>query len=339
MSKKRKVGIIGCGKIFNRHVEAIETNSNDFELVAICDIDQNKISKYSTEHKVPGFLNYLEMLKKMKGKMNFVVIATPNSLHYPQAMNSLKHGYNILIEKPINFSHKKILAIAKYAKKLEGEAYAVLQVRYNPTVDLVKKALDKKLLGEIHSISFVQRWQRPLEYFSDWRGDINIGGRTLYEVGIHYLDILQLLFGIPKVLYTSTFQHKHKKVGIEDTILSVVQFGNKASGTIEVTIASEPRNLECSISIMGSRGFLKIGGAALDKIETAFFDNKSNETLWNKIQSNSSSSVKPNSYGTHVGSCPNHPKLYGEIAKGKGIKVEDAANSVKFIENLYLKEK
>jgi predicted dehydrogenase len=84
--------------------------------------------------------------------------------------------------------------------------------RLNPTVELLKKYLIRNLLGNIRGFSFTQRWQRPLEYFSGWRGEPDVGGGILYETGIHYLDILQLLIGNPKeVLSTKTYTTKHKK--------------------------------------------------------------------------------------------------------------------------------
>jgi len=74
------------------------------------------------------------MLKEMKGKMDFVVVATPNHLHYEMAMDALDSGYDILVEKPIAFEAKKVQEIQDKADKLGLEAYCVLQVRFNPTV-------------------------------------------------------------------------------------------------------------------------------------------------------------------------------------------------------------
>jgi UDP-N-acetyl-2-amino-2-deoxyglucuronate dehydrogenase len=335
---KYKVGIIGCGMIFDRHLEAIHANSDHFELVALCDIDPKKTEHRSKEYQVPGFTDYKEMLQKMKGKMTMVTIATPNSLHYQQAIDSLQAGYDILVEKPIDFVESRVQEIANVAKKLQRNAYAVLQVRYNPTVSMVREALDQKLFGDIRSVSLIQRWQRPLSYFESWRADINVGGRTLYEVGIHYLDIVQLLFGVPTVKASASFNNKHKHVTFEDTVFGILQFPDGASGSLEVTIASEPSNLECSIAVLGSEGFIKIGGRALDQVERVMFSNDLVTRKWEKLVANHGESLEPNSYGTHAGSCPNHPTLYQEIGAGNGIKLEDAINSIKFIENVYAKE-
>lgn len=334
----QKVGIIGCGMIFDRHLEAIQANKDHFSLVALCDVDQRKLDNRANEYKVPGFLDYKEMLKKMKGKMTMVVIATPNSLHYQQAIDAMEAGYDIIIEKPIDFTHKRLEEILEVSKKTKRNAYAVLQVRYNPTVGMVREALDEGLFGDIRSVSLIQRWQRPSTYFDSWRADEAVGGRTLYEVGIHYMDIVQLLFGVPEVKASATFNNKHKNVTFEDTVFSILKFPNRASGSLEVTIASEPSNLECSIAVLGSEGYIKIGGRALDQVERVLFNNDISAKKWEEALSRYGESIEPNSYGTHAGSCPNHPTLYAEIASGRGISVKEAMGSIRFIEEVYKKE-
>lgn len=337
--KKRKVAIIGCGHILIRHIESINENPKDFELVALCDIDKKTLEKAVKENgNIPGFTDYKKMLKEMKGKVNFVVIATPNYLHYEMAINALKEGYDILIEKPIAFKSLKVKKIQELANKLGREAYCVLQVRYNPTVKMIEEALKKKMLGNIRCVNFIQRWQRPLGYFKDWRGSLDQGGKSLYEYAIHYLDVVQRSFGVPKVKATHTFNHKHMQIPFEDTLYSIVEYNNGVSGSIEVNVAVEPSNLECSISIIGSKGFLKISGNALDKVEKASFETEDLQKKWEQLEKSFGEAITPNSYGTHVGSCPNHPTLYKEIAKGKGFKVSEAVASIKFIEDVYKKE-
>ena len=325
----QRVGIIGCGHIFPRHKEAISANNKDFKLVATCDIDPYKNADYE---------DYKEMLEQMQGKMDLVVIATPNHLHYTMALNALQAGYDILVEKPIAFEAEKVTKIQDLADKLGRNAWCVLQVRYNPTVEMLSQALKEELLGNIRSVVFVQRWQRPVGYFKDWRGMLRQGGRSLYEYAIHYLDILQLLFGNPEVKATQTFNHKHFTIPFEDTLYSVVEYKDNISGSIEVTVAVEPHNLECSISIMGSKGFVKISGNALDVIERAHFEDDILLKKWYDIVNKAGDGVVPNDYGTHVGSCPNHPILYSEIAQGRGLRIEESTDSIKFIQDIYEQE-
>lgn len=337
-TRKNKVGIIGCGGIFKRHIEAIEQNNKYFELAAICDIEKKCLEINTAGLQVPGFLSHKDMLEKMRGKMNFIVVATPNSFHYSQAMDALNYGCDVLIEKPVAFEAKRVKEISDIAKKLKRNAYVVLQVRYNPTIIRLREFIKGNDIGEVISVSLIQRWQRPPQYFESWRADKNIGGRTLYEVGIHYIDIMQLLFGKPSVITSATFCNKHKYIKFEDTIFSILRFPSGASGSLEVTVAAEPRNLECSLAILTSKGYIKIGGKALDKIEEALFSNLELSRSWDQTVAKTVASEEPNSYGAYSGSCPNHPTLYREIAKGRGIECIDTIPTISLIEEIYRKE-
>ena len=328
---KYKVGIIGCGGIFPRHIEAIEANMN-FELISVCDIQKSLVKSLGKRYDVNSYTDYKEMLAMED--LNFVVIATPNSLHKEQAIFSLGSKCDVLIEKPVSFNIEDINEIQEEAKACNQKAYCVLQVRLNPTVSLVKEVLSEGLLGEIRGFSFTQRWQRPLEYFSGWRGEPDVGGGILYETGIHYLDILQYLIGNPKeILSTKTYTTKHKEGVIEDTVYSLVDYG-KFGGTIESTIASEPHNIESSITLMGSNGYVKIGGKALNIIESANFLSNGCTIEYQNLLKKYSYSKDPNSYGSYQGSCPNHPEVYRNLDK---FSLEETNNVIILIEEIYKK--
>lgn len=326
-----KVGIIGCGGIFPRHLEAIESNSN-YELISVCDIQESLVKSLGDRYKVSHYTDYKEMISKEK--LNFIIIATPNSLHKEQSIFCLQNKCDVLIEKPVAFNINDVNEIHQCSILNKQKAYCVLQVRLNPTVLLVQDIIQNNLIGDMRGFSFTQRWQRPLEYFSGWRGEPSVGGGILYETGIHYLDILQLLLGNPnEIVSTKTYVTKHKGGIIEDTVYSILDYGS-FGGTIESTISSEPHNIESSISLMGSNGYIKIGGKALNIIESAnFLSNGATiqyETLLKKYQY----SRDPNSYGSYQGSCPNHPELYRNLDR---FGLEETFNVIKLIENIYAK--
>lgn len=325
---KRKVGIIGCGAILPRHIESISMNDN-FELVAICDIQESIVNELSEKLGVEGFTDYKKMVSS--GILDFVTIATPNSLHYEQSIYSLNNGCDILVEKPVSFTKEEVQEIIKVSKKNNRESYCVLQVRLNPTVQLVNEILKAGLLGDIRSVNFVQRWQRPIEYFTGWRSLPSVGGGTLYEVGIHYLDILQYLFGKPTVHSTKVYKTKHINTDIEDTVYSIFDFG-EFGGTCEVTIAAEPHNLECSLSILGSNGFLKIGGKAMNIVESANFLSYGSQTEFEKIRKKYKIITEPNNYGSYQGSCPNHPFVYQKL---DNFKMDETINVISLIDEIY----
>lgn len=303
-NKVYNVGIVGCGKIFPRHIEAINQNDN-FNLIAVCDIDEDKTSQHSA-----GYTDFRSMLDNED--INFAVIATPNGQHFEQAKYFLERQCDVLLEKPATLDPKQVFALLKIAENNSTKAYAVLQVRLNSCIQNLKKLIDNGALGDIRGVSLIQRWQRPEEYFSDWRGDPLVGGGLLHECGIHYLDILCYLLGKPSVISAKKYNTKHLNTEIEDTLYSLLDFGSYG-GSVEINISSEPRNLECSLSIMTSRGYIELGGKAMNSVERISFLTEaesikiSDHLLANNIVGS------PNSYGSYSGSCPNHPNLYKKI--------------------------
>ena len=295
---KYKVGIIGCGAILPRHIEAIESNPN-FTLVALCDIQPSLVKSLGKRYKVPYYTDYQKMIKEED--INFIPILTPNSLHKEQSIYALKNKCDVLVEKPVAFIAEDVKLIQEIASKNSQKAY-----------------------------SFTQRWQRPLEYFSGWRGEPEVGGGILYETGIHYLDVLQHLLGVPKITSSKVYTTKHKKGIIEDTVYALADYGG-FGGTIESTIAIEPKNLESSICLMGSNGYLKIGGKALNIIESAnFLSNGATQQYEMMVKDFTIN--QPNSYGSYQGSCPNHPEVYKNLDK---FQIMESYNVINIIENIY----
>jgi UDP-N-acetyl-2-amino-2-deoxyglucuronate dehydrogenase len=209
----------------------------------------------------------------------------------------------------------------------------VLQVRLNPAVDKVKHLIESGVIGNIRGVSLTQRWQRPIEYFSDWRGVPKIGGGTLHECGIHYIDIMCYLFGKPEVHSTKTYNTKHLDVGIEDTIHSLLDFGT-FGGILEVTISAEPQNIECSMMILADEGFIRLGGQALNKVVEAKFLKTETTREYEKIMSNVSIGRDTNSYGKYSGSCPNHPELYSRLDE---FDISISYDSIKMVDEIYKK--
>lgn len=327
--KKYNVGIIGCGAILPRHLESIEANNN-FKLVAVCDIQPSLVNSVAKRLNVKAYTDYQDMVTNKD--INFVVIATPNSLHTEQAIFALQNNCDVLVEKPVAFEKAEVDSIINAAEKYNQKAYCVLQVRLNPTVQLLKDVLNNNLLGEIRGVNLIQRWQRPLEYFSGWRAEPSVGGGTLYECGIHYLDVMQYLFGKPKIKGSSVYEIKHKQAGIEDTIYALLDFGNYG-GTCEVTIAAEPQNLECSLAILGANGYIKLGGKALNIVESANFLSHGSQIEFEKLHKQYDISTQPNSYGSYQGSCPNHPYVYQNL---DNFEISETLNVISLIDEIYI---
>lgn len=326
----KKVGIIGCGKILPRHIEAIEANK-EYHLVSICDINDSTLKSASNQLEVETFSDYKEMIHN--SDVNFIVIATPNSQHYEQAVFCLQNGCDVLIEKPATIDPAHIESIVNVAIENNRQAYAVLQVRLNSCIQNLKRLIDENVIGKLRGFGLIQRWQRPLEYFHDWRGIPKVGGGTLHECGIHYLDILCYLLGKPSVVSSKKYNTKHLSTEIEDTIYATLDFG-EFGGNVEVSISCEPSNLECSLSIMTSKGYIKLGGKAMNVFEEIQFSDSETQAKVENIVLENNSIGTPNSYGSYAGSCPNHPELYRNI---QDFSLVETRNVLYLIDEIYNK--
>jgi len=322
--KSYRVGIVGCGKILPRHMEAIEKNDN-FSLISVCDIEYEKIKNI----KASRYINIEEMIDKEN--LNFIVVATPNSLHFEHAKIAIENNCDVLIEKPATLNPGDIDKLINLSNKYSQNVYTVLQVRLNSCVQKLKHLIDSKEIGDIRGFSLVQRWQRPKEYFYDWRGEPLVGGGILHECGIHYLDVLCYLLGKPDVLFSKKYNTKHKNVEIEDTIYSFLNYGS-FGGITEVSIACEPHNIECSLTVLTDKGFIKLGGKAMNSIEgVEFVDKKMTDKIVSFFKTNDVVG-SPNSYGSYSGSCPNHPDLYRRLDK---FNIQETKNVLQLIDEIY----
>jgi UDP-N-acetyl-2-amino-2-deoxyglucuronate dehydrogenase len=332
--KKIKFGLIGCGRISSQHFVSMEAVS-EIELKAVCDIKKDRAKKIAKKYKVDWYRNYHELLKR--NDIDVVSICTPNGLHVPMGIEAAKSGKDVLMEKPLGINLKEVDKLLSLFKKKKRKLFAVLQVRFNPPIRAVKKIIEEKKLGKINNAALVVRWARPQKYFDqdEWRGTKKLDGGTLLNQGIHYVDILQWLLGPVESIFAKKDTIAHS-IEIEDIAMALLKFKNGSYATLEFTICTHPRNLECSISILGSKGTIKIGGLAADKIGTWEVENLLKPEL--------PPSLSPNVYakGLYQGSCPNHFFVYKNIVRyyqgDKSALITDgdeARKSLEIVEAIY----
>jgi predicted dehydrogenase len=141
-------------------------------------------------------------------------------------------------------------------------------MRYNPLVEMIQEAIDSKALGKLFLGSVHMLWYRPQEYFDgSWRGTRLYDGGILYNMAIHYLDLLISFFGKVQLAYSlsDTFTHS---IETEDTLVAVLRFYNGSMATFEGSFSIYPQNLETGISVFGDEGSIVLGGVALNSIKT-----------------------------------------------------------------------
>ena len=279
---KINLAIIGSGRIAGHHIKAIK-KYKEIKIVSICDLDIDKAKKYANK-EISIYKNYHQMLLE-NNNINCVAIMTPSGMHFNHAYEIIKkYKKNVIIEKPVVLRIDQLKKLYILAKKKKCKIFPVFQNRYNKAVQRVLKSIQKKEIGEINIVNVRVRWCRTQTYYdrAKWRGTYSHDGGVLTNQGIHHIDLLRFLGGEVKKVFCKmrTFG---SKIQVEDTATASLLFNNGALGTIEVSTAVRPKDYEASISILGSKGSVQIGGIAVNQLEQFSMNQKDIKKFSEKI--------------------------------------------------------
>lgn len=303
MAEKIRFGLVGCGRIAQRHAEHI---NNKGVLVAVCDIDSDKAHKLGKEYSSRTYTDIGKMLEE-GNDIDVISICSPNGLHAQHAIMALKSGFHVLCEKPMAITVQDCGEMIQAAERSNKRLFAIKQNRYNPPVAAVKKILEEGRLGRILSVQLNCFWNRNPDYYANsWKGTLKLDGGTLYTQFSHFIDLLYWLIGdVDKAqAYMGNFAHQGI-IEFEDTGVVIVHFHNGAIGSINYTVNSYQKNMEGSLTVFGEKGTVKIGGQYLNELE---YQNIEGYRIENLPEGN-----KPNNYGNYTGSMSNHDKVYDNL--------------------------
>lgn len=300
--QKIKFALVGCGRIAQRHAEHIH---NLGELVAVCDIVKEKSSALAERYNARAYDSLDDLLAAEK-EIQVVSICSPNGLHAEHSIRSLKAGFHVLCEKPMAINVIDCGRMIQAAEQANKRLFAIKQNRFNPPVVAVKNAIDEGRLGKITSIQLSCFWNRNTDYYQDWKGTKKLDGGTLFTQFSHFVDLLYWLVGDVNRThaFVGNFAHKNT-IEFEDTGVVILEFYNRAIGTINYTVNSYGKNMEGSLTIFGEKGTVKIGGQYLNELE---YQNIEGFKIENLPEGN-----KANNYGNYVGSMSNHDKVYSNL--------------------------
>jgi len=328
---RTRFAIIGCGKIAQRHAVHIQAYG---QLVAVCDIVESKAKSLADQYQVPYFMSVADLLTAGLA-IDVIAICTPNGLHAPHAILALNNGHHILVEKPMALTSHDCNEMMKVAVNSGKQLFTVMQNRFNPPVMAVKKALDAGMFGKLYSIQLTCFWNRDKAYYKDsWKGTKDMDGGTLFTQFSHFIDLLYWFFGdIKKVSAISKNSAHHGVIAFEDNGVAAIEFVNGIIGTINFSVNSFEKNREGSLTILGEKGTVKIGGEYLNTVEYQYFENYQLENL--------PSPNGVNDYGTYKGSMSNHDKVYENVVatlqQGKPFYATpfEGMKTVEIIERIY----
>jgi predicted dehydrogenase len=141
------------------------------------------------------------------------------------------------------------------------------QNRLNPAIQALERALKQHRFGKIVSSTIRLRWCRYQDYYEDgWHGTWAQDGGVINQQAIHHVDAINWLLGPIKAI-NATITNRLNDLEAEDTLVAIMKFENGALGTIEATTAARPEDFEASLSVVGEKGMVLVGGIALNKIE------------------------------------------------------------------------
>jgi UDP-N-acetyl-2-amino-2-deoxyglucuronate dehydrogenase len=264
--RKIRIAVVGCGRIAKNHFGSIEKHASSMELAAVCDTNPATLEDHVQRYKVPGNASMEEMLQQES--IDLVALCTPSGLHPEQAALAAHHGVHVMTEKPMATRWSDGVAMVKACDEAGVRLFVVKQNRSNATLQLLKRAVEKKRFGRIYMVNINVFWTRPQEYYDSakWRGTWEFDGGAFMNQASHYVDLLDWLIGPIESIqaYTGTLA---RDIQVEDTGVMSIRWRSGALGSMNVTMLTWPKNLEGSITVIGEKGTVRIGGVAVNEIE------------------------------------------------------------------------
>lgn len=324
---KIKFAVVGQGHIGKRHAEMIRRN-DACELVAVCDVLSKE--KLGIENITERFYQNLEDLLKKHPEIDVVNVCTPNGLHSTNALLALDYNKHVVVEKPMALSKADCEKIIHSALHHHKTVFCVMQNRYSPPSVWLKEIVSKNILGDIYMVQLNCYWNRDDRYYKpgNWKGSQELDGGTLFTQFSHWIDIMYWLFGDVTNIQAkfADFNHKHS-TQFEDSGFVSFDFVNGGLGSINYSTSVWDKNLESSLTIIGSNGSVKVGGQYMDQIETC---NIKNYTMPQLAETNPA-----NDYGAYKGSANNHHSVIENVVNtltGKNKVSTNALEGMKVVD-------
>jgi len=280
-----RIALVGCGRISRNHFEAIE-RIDGLELAAVCDVVADRAQAAGERYGVPWFEAFDDLLGS--ARFDAVALCTPSGLHPKHGMLAASAGKHVICEKPMAISLDGADQLVSACDAAGVQLFVVKQNRLNPAIQLLKRAIDRERFGRIYLANTTVRWTRPQEYYDQapWRGTWEFDGGAIMNQASHYVDLIQWLVGPVESVMAKTATLA-RRIETEDTGVAVLRFRSGAIGVIEVTMLTYPRNLEGSITILGEKGTVKVGGTAVNRVEHwAFADYDDDDKLIDSASTN-----------------------------------------------------
>lgn len=264
--RKIRFAIVGCGRISERHIAALEAHSARAELVAVCDVDPPALAEAERRTGVPGYPTLERLLESSDAEV--VVLCTPSGLHAEQGIEAAEAGRHVVSEKPMATRWEDAKRFVNACDRAGVRLFVVKQNRRNATLQHVRRAIEQGRFGRIFMANLNVFWTRPQEYYESarWRGTWEYDGGAFMNQASHFVDLLDWLIGPVQSVHAFTATLA-RNIQVEDTGVANVRWRSGALGSVNVTMLTYGQNYEGSLTILGERGTVRVGGVAVNRID------------------------------------------------------------------------
>ncbi len=250
-------GIIGCGNVAEMKSGPAFNKVAGSKILAVMRRDGNKARDYAMRHNVPfWYTNAMEIINHPD--INCIYVATPPSSHPDYAIQALRKGKSVYVEKPMAARYTDCLSMHETARTTGQPLYIAYYRRYLPYFLKVKEILDSGILGTIvYADMVIHNAPRPEEFQKEtlsWRVIPDIaGGGHFYDLACHQIDLMQWFFGDVEMASGKTY-HKKNLYPAEDTVIARIDFKSGVSVNGRwCFVGSEKEHIDL-ITIFGTQG-------------------------------------------------------------------------------------
>lgn len=326
--------VVGMGYIGKRHAEVITTLTGA-RLVAMADTDASLEPELTGRFSVPFHTSCARMLEAHP-EAEVICIATPNGSHASLALEALNAGRHVVIEKPMALTKADCEQVIYRSLQVGRKVFCVMQNRYSPPARWLKQIMAENRLGRIFLVQINCFWNRDDRYYQPvrrsahfWKGTRAYDGGPLFTQFSHFVDMMYWLFGdIDRIQARfENFNHQHSTEFADDSGLITFRFKSGGLGSLSYSTAVWDRNLESSLTVIGEKGSLKVGGQYMERVEYCH--------IQDYVMPELPPANPPNDYGSYKGSAANHHFVFQNVLEtlsGQSTITTNALEGMKVVE-------
>ena len=272
---KTRFALVGCGNIARKHAHVLHSLLEEATIAAFVDPNVARAQEFSTKYGAPAFASVREMIRGIGDRVDVFSVLTPSGLHCANVLDLVEYGRPLVVEKPLALRLADADQMIEACEASGVRLFVVHQNRCNLPILKAREALVQGRFGRLVLGTVRVRWTRDQAYYDSesWRGTWAHDGGVFMNQAVHHVDMLSWFMGSVESV-RGLAATRLVKIEAEDTGVAVIRYNSGALGVLEATTATRPKDLEGSLSILGEKGSVVIGGFFMNDLVTWNFEDK-----------------------------------------------------------------